>query len=145
MNKFVFYVDGSARPNPGPSASAAIAYYPETMEIYKKFTKFLGKSTNNRAELEAVLLVTKNFGPKQIQEIFSDSSYVVRGYNIYSKNWKLKHGVFYNREGLPRENSDLWVQLLAHKSHKITWVAGHATNPYNNLVDRLARSVLTTR
>jgi ribonuclease HI len=139
---FIFYVDGSAQPNPGPSAAAAIAYDPQTMKIQKKYTKFLGNSTNNRAELEAVLLVTEKFSPELIQEIYSDSNYVVKGYNLYSKKWILRNGVFYNRDGQARENSDLWLRLLKYKFHKITWVRAHGSNPYNNLVDKLARSAL---
>ena len=145
MDSFIFYVDGSAQPNPGPSAAAAIAYDPQTMKIHKKYTKFLGKSTNNRAELEAVLLVTEKFSPQLIQEIYSDSSYVVKGYNIYSRGWVLRDGTFYNREGQARENSDLWLRLLKHRTHKITWVRAHGCNPYNNLVDRLARSALVQK
>lgn len=47
------YCDGGARGNPGPAGIGFIAFV-GTKEI-KRFEKFIGRSTNNNAEYQAVL------------------------------------------------------------------------------------------
>jgi len=62
--KLVLFCDGGSRGNPGPAASAFIVYEPGG-KLIKAAGKYLGFSTNNKAEYEAVLLalrwVTENF------------------------------------------------------------------------------------
>lgn len=53
----VIHTDGGSRGNPGPAACAFIAEL--NGKTVRKESKYLGKSTNNTAEYEGVLLATK--------------------------------------------------------------------------------------
>ena len=53
-NTLKVYTDGGARGNPGPAASAFIADLKGKTIIHRK--KYLGKTTNNVAEYEGVIL-----------------------------------------------------------------------------------------
>lgn len=76
----VIHTDGGARGNPGPAACAFVVE--KENKIIFKGSSFLGKTTNNIAEYQGVLLalqwITKNF--KEISEIvfYLDSELVVR-------------------------------------------------------------------
>jgi ribonuclease HI len=52
------YCDGGSRGNPGPAASAFVVF-DEKDELVHKESKYLGVTTNNVAEYNAVLLATK--------------------------------------------------------------------------------------
>ena len=116
MNELFIYVDGGARGNPGPAASA-FAVLIKGKEIYNE-SRFLGKATNNVAEYNAVLMAYKwlaNYSDKKRYSkiiFFLDSQLVVKQlsglYKIKSKNLKpliisikkmednLKINIFYN-------------------------------------------------
>jgi ribonuclease HI len=52
--EIVAYTDGACRGNPGPAAAAAVLLVDD--QVVAERSKYLGKSTNNRAEYEAVIL-----------------------------------------------------------------------------------------
>jgi len=66
-NKIIIYTDGGARGNPGPAGAGAYITDNEGKEICST-SKFLGETTNNFAEYEAVVLglkeAKKKFGKK---------------------------------------------------------------------------------
>lgn len=79
MTHFILYADGGSRGNPGPGASGAVLYDLEK-NIVGRYEKYLGHTTNNQAEYEAVIL-----GMQKAQEldageldIFLDSQLVVK-------------------------------------------------------------------
>lgn len=51
------YCDGGARGNPGPAASAFVVI--EDSKVIGKGSRFLGKTTNNVAEYQSVILALK--------------------------------------------------------------------------------------
>lgn len=53
-NGLTIYCDGGARGNPGPAAAAFVAV--DKSKIIKKGSLFLGETTNNTAEYNAVIL-----------------------------------------------------------------------------------------
>ena len=55
MAKLITYTDGGARGNPGPAAGGAVIKN-DTGEIILKTSKYLGETTNNVAEYEALIL-----------------------------------------------------------------------------------------
>ena len=59
-SRFIIYVDGSSRGNPGP-AGIGIAVFKDrqTKEPFKKISRFIGYTTNNVAEYEAVIEALK--------------------------------------------------------------------------------------
>lgn len=127
--------DGSCRGNPGPGGWAwAVGenWYASGAEA---------ETTNQRMELRAVIEALRA-NPDGDVEILSDSTYVV---NCFRDRWHvgwLRRG-WRNSQGQPVANRDLWEDLLAlvldsDRRVSFTWVKGHAGDPMNELVDRLA-------
>ena len=127
------YTDGACAGNPGPGGWAwAIdgGAYASGYEAH---------STNQRMEITAAFeAVQANDGPI---DIVSDSTYVV---NCFRDSWYVgwrKRG-WLNSQRKPVANRDLWepfVELvLARGNVTFRWVKGHASDPMNDLVDRLA-------
>lgn len=97
MKKIIIYVDGGARGNPGPGA-IGILFCNEKGICFKKFSEYLGKTTNNEAEYKAAIFALKKFktlfGKKLSKEteieIRSDSELLVNQmngkYKILEKN-----------------------------------------------------------
>lgn len=85
------YSDGASRKNPGPAASAFVAF--EENVCLKKESLFLGVATNNLAEYKGLLMATewvlKNNLQKKYDKIFFylDSELVVKQ---LTKKYKLK-------------------------------------------------------
>ena len=116
MNKIVVYTDGGAVNNPGPAAIGIIIKEIKRLrdkEIKikeKKYSEYIGETTNNQAEYQALIFALKKakslFGKKKIKdsevECYSDSQLLVnqlRGkYKILEKGlqplfieiWNLK-------------------------------------------------------
>jgi len=88
MRKIIIYTDGGSRGNPGPSAIGAV-FCNEKGQKIREYSEFLGDSTNNEAEYQAVICALKKFkavfGKKLAQnseiEIKSDSELMVRQLN----------------------------------------------------------------
>jgi ribonuclease HI len=55
-NILLIKTDGGARGNPGPAAIGVYIFDPQQRKIISRFGKFIGHSTNNVAEYQAVLL-----------------------------------------------------------------------------------------
>ena len=111
-NTIVVYTDGGASPNPGPAGSGVLLMYGEhTLEIWE----YLGKSTNNVAELTAILLALQNIKNKTLPIlIYSDSKYaigVLTGNMKATKNLDLIAKVREEMDKCPN------VQLLKVKAH----------------------------
>ena len=53
--KLIIYTDGGARGNPGPAA-AGVVIKNEDGKILAEFGKYLGETTNNQAEYQALIL-----------------------------------------------------------------------------------------
>jgi ribonuclease HI len=80
--RLVLYTDGASRGNPGPAA-LAVKILDENGCVLQRFSKFLGKRTNNEAEYEALiagLRLAGSFTGGQVQ-CFSDSELVVKQLN----------------------------------------------------------------
>ncbi len=85
MNKLIIYIDGGARGNPGPAA-LGILFLTEKREVFKEYSQYLGKKTNNEAEYLALIFALKKskalFGREKIKnlliELKSDSELLVK-------------------------------------------------------------------
>jgi ribonuclease HI len=141
--------DGSCYKNPGGrSGCAAIVHYPDHLDREDEQIVDFGceESSNNRMELLACICVLRwirGNGPWQSVtrvQIFTDSQYVKD--NLFrAREWKKND--WKNRHGEPRENSDLWNQILsAHAKAGITvhfeWTLGKKT-PILQRVDKAAK------
>jgi ribonuclease HI len=132
-NTTVAYTDGACLGNPGPGgwgwavpggrfASGADA-----------------QTTNQRMEITAAFEAVRSLEGRL--EIVSDSTYVV---NCFRDRWHegwVKRG-WKNSQRQPVANRDLWepfIELVLGRGDvTFRWVKGHAGDPMNDLVDRLA-------
>ncbi len=133
------FTDGSSRGNPGPGGwGAIIANESDVIELGggEKHT------TNNRMELTACIKALEEIKKEKFQDeiqIFSDSSYVVKGITEWIFNWQRKGWKTANKK--PVENKDLWESLFeVTKDLNIKWklVPGHAGVHANERCDEIA-------
>lgn len=123
------YTDGSCYKNPGgKSGCAAIVQYPDHLgrEDEQIVDVGCGESSNSRMELlaciRALQWVRENApwdGVARVQ-LFTDSQSVKDNF-FRAREWKKND--WRNRHGEPRENPDLWNQLLS--AHTKTGIAVH--------------------
>ena len=132
MKKITLFSDGSALGNPGPGGYGVILRYADTEKELSGSYKY---TTNNRMELQGVIEGLKALKEPCEVDVFSDSSYVVKGINEWIKGWIKK-------DFKKVKNPELWKEYLeVSKEHKINafWVRGHDGHEENERCDTLAR------
>ena len=99
----------------------------------------LTHSTANRAELTAFIYALDLLQKDGSGKIFSDSRYVVIGYNNWMHKWNKEGWVKANGNFI--KNNDLWKKVynLYLNSIEVEWVRGHSTSEFNNLADSLTK------
>ncbi len=136
----VVYTDGACSGNPGPGGWAWAVVdggYASGGEP---------QSTNQRMEIRAALEAVKAHpGPL---EIVSDSTYVVHCFrDRWHEGWRRRG--WKNSQRKPVANRDLWepfIELVLGRGDvTFRWVKGHAGDPMNDLVDRLAVEAAMTQ
>ena len=102
------------------------------------------RTTNNRAELLAVIKGLESLSQPTAVQVLTDSEYVALGITKRLARWKLQGWrAGSGRHRRPLKNADLWQRLDAIlASHRVTcqWVRGHTGHPLNEECDRLARA-----
>jgi len=133
------YTDGSSRGNPGPGGwGAIIGTETEVIELGGRENH----TTNNRMELMACIKALEEIKKENIGnkiELFSDSSYVVKGITEWIFNWQKKGWKTANKKSV--ENKDLWERLFdATQNLNIKWklVPGHSGVHANERCDEIA-------
>ncbi|MFQ6068360.1 MAG: ribonuclease HI family protein [Candidatus Bathyarchaeia archaeon] len=132
LNQLQIYSDGASRGNPGPTA-IAVKIVDENGVVIKKFSKFLGKRTNNEAEYEALIIALKlalEF-TRGLVDCFLDSELVVKQLN----------GEYQVRK--PRLKR-LWLKVHELQQHFEKVSFNHVSRVDKNIeeVDKLANCVL---
>ena len=129
----VAYTDGACSGNPGPAGLGYVVRWPNGR--VEQRGEPLGESTNNVAELTAILrvleLVEERDAPLLIH---SDSTYSI---GVLTQGWKAK------------ANKELVAEIRAAVARfprlELRKVKGHAGVPDNELVDELARTAAETQ
>ena len=96
-------------------------------------------TTNNRMELLALINGLKALKRPCEVNFYSDSQYVVNGFNEWLDNWMV---IGLDTKGV--KNPDLWSIIWEMKQiHIITghWVRGHSGIPDNEIVNTIAQAV----
>jgi len=132
-NEITIYTDGAASGNPGPGGFGVVLisgrHRLEKSEGYRL-------TTNNRMELLAVINGLEALKiPGSNVVIYTDSKYVA---DAVEKGWVFQ---WESKSFRKKKNSDLWTRFLKiYRRHNIrfVWIKGHASNPENELCDRLA-------
>lgn len=81
--KIITYTDGGARGNPGPAAIGVVVKKAETGENLAAFGRYIGDTTNNQAEYQALVAALEEairFGATEVQ-CFLDSELIVKQMN----------------------------------------------------------------
>jgi ribonuclease HI len=138
------YTDGSCWPNPSADASWAFVAYQNGREIYSTSGRADDHTTGNRMELTAVLRALMWLGDRP-GRVFSDSTYVVDGVNLWCRAWERRQ--WQRRDKAtgtlqPVKHADLWQVLMIAKmpQHSVSWVKGHAGIEGNERADALAEA-----
>lgn len=131
------YTDGGAKPNPGgPGGWAALLI---SGEHQRELSGAEAATTNNRMELTAAIMALETLREPCQVTLCTDSQYLKNGITQWLPNWLRKGWKTAARK--PVKNQDLWQRLhTASQRHEINWrwVRGHAGDPSNERVDRLA-------
>lgn len=80
--KIIMYSDGGSRGNPGPAAIGAVLYN-EKKEVVAEISRYIGETTNNQAEYQALLAGLRSAEDMGATEVacFLDSELVVKQLN----------------------------------------------------------------
>lgn len=127
----IAYADGACKGNPGPAGLGVVLL---DSEGRRELSEYLGKGTNNIAELTAILRAVEASRPGRTLRIFTDSTYSI---GVLQKNWKAKANaelVAAVREAIAR-----------HGAVKLFHVRGHAGVPLNERADELAVAAVIAR
>jgi len=133
--KIVMYTDGGSRGNPGP---AAIGVYVETLD--KKYGEYIGETTNNVAEYQALIFGLKKLKQllgkektKQYEiECYLDSELVVKQLN---HEYKLKD------ENVQKNFIEIWNLMLDFKNVRMI----HVLREKNKIADSLVNEALDAK
>ncbi len=102
-------------------------------------------TTSNRMELiafiKAVEYIALNLNVESVL-FFSDSEYLVKGYNIWMYNWKDNDWLSSTLK--PVKNIDLWkliykIPQTVDFDIDLQHIKGHSNNIYNETVDKMAK------
>jgi ribonuclease HI len=136
----LIYTDGACDPNPGPGGWAAILRYGRHEKILSGGHP---QTTNNRMELQAALAALRALKVPSHVTLYTDSEYLRQGITEWLPVWQARGWRTSARQ--PVQNRDLWEALVKETTrHAVDWqwVKGHAGDPLNERVDRLARDAI---
>ncbi len=136
------WTDGGCKPNPGPGGWAAIL---RSRGQERELSGAEPATTNNRMELTAASAALEALTRPCRVVLHTDSEYVRNGITLWHRGWVKRN--WRNAAGDPVANTDLWRRLLeATARHTVDWrwVRGHAGDPMNERVDRLATAARET-
>lgn len=139
-SQVVIYTDGACRGNPGPGGWGALL---TSGEHRKALSGFEAQTTNNRMELQAALEALTALKQSCRITLWTDSEYLRKGMTEWLPGWKARGWKTAAKQ--PVKNADLWQALENQAArHEIDWrwVKGHAGDPGNEAVDRLANEAI---
>lgn len=140
MNEVIIYTDGACRGNPGPGGWAALLESAGRTQVLQGAEP---ATTNNRMELTAAWQALAALKRPCRVSVYTDSEYVRKGISEWLPAWKARGWKTAGKK--PVKNLDLWQALeQAATPHTVDWhwVRGHAGDPGNERVDRLANEAI---
>jgi len=138
-NEFKVYTDGACIGNPGPGGYAAVILNSKSEKL-QTVSGSAKDSTNNRMELKAVIEALKIIPKNSTIDLYSDSSYVLKGLSSWIEGWKKNGWKTSSKKEVA--NQDLWQELdnlAADFNLNYQKVKGHSGDFYNEEVDELAK------
>ncbi len=133
--KIIIYTDGGARGNPGPAGIGAVITDGENENnILGQYKKYIGKTTNNQAEYQAVVLglqKAKELKAEEV-EVRLDSELVCSQLNM---KFKIKNKDF----------QDSFIKIWNLKQDFKKVVFKHIPREQNTLADKLVNQAINER
>jgi ribonuclease HI len=145
-SNLIIYCDGASRGNPGPSAAAFVATQPcdtskdsQGYQTIHQAGKYLGETTNNVAEYQAVLLALNwlNFldpNPYPLTSIINLDSQLL--YRQITGQYKIK------AQHLKPLYQQIKQKLLHLQNKGVQVIFQHRLREHNALADQLANQIL---
>jgi ribonuclease HI len=126
------YTDGAASGNPGPAGIGVVWHQGEEM---RELSRYIGDTTNNVAELEAIRTALAAVKDRDLSTVVhTDSGYA---YGVLTLGWKAKK----NRALI----EDIKRLMSGFKDLAFVKVRGHAGDRWNERADELARKAVKSR
>ena len=129
---WIVYADGACSGNPGPAGLGIVIVSPAG-KVHEGY-EYLGKATNNIAELTAIARATELVPAGAVAVVHTDSQYSI---GVLSKGWKAKA----NQELI----LSVKTALTNRRAWRLAYVPGHAGVRLNERADKLAREAVKTR
>ncbi len=140
---YTAYADGSSLGNPGPAGWAYAIVRPDGDDLHGSGA--LRHASNNQAELYGAiqaLLALNDISRGVDATLWLDSNYVVEAVNVWRSSWEANG--WKTSKGCGVSNLALLQPLFAlcdaMPNVTLGWVAGHAGDSLNELVDGMART-----
>ncbi len=137
MNSYIIFCDGACKGNPGPGGWAAIVI--ESSGEVEEIGGYSPQTTNNQMELLAATEALRKTKQGSKVQIFTDSTYVIRGITEWIWGWKKRNWT--TAQGELVLNKEYWQNLQqAGFGREIVWtyVRGHSGIAGNERVDEIA-------
>lgn len=149
----IIYTDGGCHnngPRKGDGAWAFVEYAEDVDDVFVHCGAMMD-TTNNRAEMTAIIEGIRHYAEHTQLLVISDSGYCVKGYNhpAYLDTW-MKNG-WLTSSGNPVLNPELWMTILGltyNHGVKFQLVKGHYKDPnpihafWNSIVDRACTHII---
>lgn len=133
----IIYTDGACLGNPGPGGYGVVLISgPHRKEISGGDPN----TTNNRMELQAVIMGLKALKRPSRVTVYSDSKYVVQMVEEgWLERWRM-NGWMRNKKEEAKNVDQLKILHSLLKTHQVrmVWVKGHAETKENNRCDEMA-------
>jgi len=137
--KLDVYTDGSGTTG-GPAGIAFVAFASDAPDTQIESALPLESATNQQAEILAAAYALHTLPPAKLVTIWSDSEYLVKGWNQYLPQW-LKND-WRRASGGQAKNIAYWQRLLRaagrHETVSFQWLRGHDGHEHNERADKLA-------
>jgi ribonuclease HI len=127
------FCDGASRGNPGPAGAGAALFDPRG-EVKAQLARYLGETTNNVAEYQALILGLQEAARLRARklQVFADSELLVRQLN---GQYRVK-----SPHLLP-----LWRLVKDELQNFATYTISHVPRAENRLADELANQAIDQR
>lgn len=135
MKKLIVYTDGGARGNPGPAGiGVVICDGQDENKILGQYKKYIGQTTNNQAEYQAVVLALQKAKEMKAQEVEVrlDSELICSQLNM---EFKIRNKDF--------QDSFIKIWNLRQNFKKTSFK--HVPREQNRLADKLVNQAINER
>jgi ribonuclease HI len=105
---YIAYTDGSCKPNPGPGGCAYRLYGPDG-SAPSEFSRNSKDTTNNIAEMQAVIEALKATPVAAFVTVCLDSDYIKKSFEDYLPKWSANG--WKKSNGKPVENREKWEAI----------------------------------